>query len=53
MAYAKNRFFGESGTSIADIIEITDILNKEGFLVTVDIEKALDSLDLYCKVWFW
>ena len=30
---------------IADIIEITDILNKEGFLVTMDIEKAFDSLD--------
>ena len=30
---------------IADIIEITDILNKEGFSVTMDIEKALDSLD--------
>ena len=30
---------------IAGIIEITDILNKEGFLVTMDIEKAFDSLD--------
>ena len=30
---------------IADIIEITDILNKKGFLVPIDIEKALDSLD--------
>ena len=44
-AYAKNRFIGESGRLIADIIEITEILNKEGFSVTVDIEKALDSLD--------
>ena len=30
---------------IADIIETTDILNKEGFLVTMDMEKAFDSLD--------
>ena len=30
---------------IADIIEITDVLNKEGFLVTMNIEKAFDSLD--------
>ena len=44
-AYVENRFIGESGRLIADIIEITDILNKEGFLVTVDIEKALHSLD--------
>ena len=44
-AYVKNRFIGESGRLVADIIEITDILNKEGFLVTMDIEKAFDSLD--------
>ena len=28
---------------IADIFEITKVLNKEKFLVTVDIEKAFDS----------
>ena len=43
--YAENRFIGESGRLIADIIEITGFLNKEGFLVTMDIEKAFDSLD--------
>ena len=32
---------GESGRLIADIIAITDILNKKSFLVTMDIEKAL------------
>ena len=45
MTYVENKFIGESGRLIADIIEITDILNKEGFLVTMDIEKAFDSLD--------
>ena len=30
---------------IAGTIETTDILNKEGFLITMDVEKALDSLD--------
>ena len=44
-AYVENRFIGESGRLIADIIEITDVINKEGFLVTMDIEKAFDSLD--------
>ena len=44
-AYVENRFIGERGRLIADIIEITDVLNKEGFLVTMDIEKAFDSLD--------
>ena len=41
-AYVGNRFIGESSRLIADIIEITDVLNKEGILVTMDIEKAFD-----------
>ena len=41
-AYFENRFIGESSRLIADI---TDVLNKEGFLVTMGIEKAFDSLD--------
>ena len=45
MAYVKNRHIGESGRLISDIIEITEIRNTEGFLVTMDIEKAFDSLD--------
>ena len=44
-AYVENRFICESGRLIADIIEITDVINKKGFLVTMDIEKAFDSLD--------
>ena len=42
--HVENRFIGESGRLIADIIEITDVINK-GFLVTMDIEKAFGSLD--------
>ena len=37
MAYVKSRFISESGRFLADIPEITDILNKEVFLVTMDI----------------
>ena len=44
-AYVGNRFIGESDRLITDIIEITDIFGKEGFLVTMNIEKAFDSLD--------
>ena len=44
-AYVKNRHIGESGRLISDIIEITEIRKIEGFLVTMDIEKAFDSLD--------
>ena len=44
-AYVKNSFIGESGRLIADIVEITDVPNKEGFSVTMDIEKVFDWLD--------
>ena len=40
-AYVENRFIGENVILIAKIIEITDVLSKEGFLVIMDI----DSLD--------
>ena len=41
----KNRYISESGRLIYDVIEAASILNKKGFLVTVDIEKAFDSVD--------
>ena len=44
-AYVKNRFIRESGKLIYDILETASILNKKGFLVTVDIEKAFDLVD--------
>ena len=40
----KDRFIGESGRLISDIIEVTDKLNFHGILVTMDIEKAFDSI---------
>ena len=44
-AYVKNRHIRESGRLISDIIEITEIRNIKGFLVTKNKEKAFDSLD--------
>ena len=32
-AYVKNRFIGETGRLISDIIEISDWLNVEGFIL--------------------
>ena len=43
-AYVENRFIGERGRLTSNIIEITDILNKEGFLVTMDIKINFDSI---------
>ena len=57
--YVKNRFIGESGRLVSDIIEISGCFNITGFLVTMDTEKGFDSLDhsflssVLNKVWFW
>ena len=48
-AYVKNRFISESGRVISDILEISNSLVLEvileGFLITVGIEKAFDSVN--------
>ena len=44
-AYVEKRCISESGRLISDIIEICDIENIPGYLVTMDLEKAFDSLD--------
>ena len=48
-AYVKNRFISESGRVISDILEISNSLVQEvileGFLITVGIEKAFDSVN--------
>ena len=41
VAYVNNRFISES----SDVLEITNSLNIEGLLMTVDIEKAFDSIN--------
>ena len=46
-AYAKNKFISESGRVISDVLEISNLLALEGFLVTIDVEKAFDSVNHY------
>ena len=43
-AYVKNRFIGEGGRLISDILEISNVFNLRGYIVTIDIEKVFDSL---------
>ena len=50
--YVKNRFIEESGTLISDIIKISGCFNITGCLVTMDIEKAFNSLDSKPKASF-
>ena len=44
-AYVAGRFIGESSRLTSDILEITQSLNMEGWMVTMDIQKAFDSVD--------
>ena len=44
-AYHQNRCIGDAARLISDILDISDKLSIDGYLVTVDIEKAFDSLD--------
>ena len=44
-AYVNKRCISESGRLISDIIEVCGKKNIGGYLVTMDIEKAFDSLD--------
>ena len=41
----ENRCISEGGRLISDIIEIYGKENIPGYLVTIDLEKAFDSLD--------
>ena len=43
-AYVKDRFIGEGGRLISDILEMTDDLHMEGILVTIDFQKAFDTV---------
>ena len=40
-----NRYIGEGGRLISDILDISDKSNIDGYLVTAEAEKAFDSLD--------
>ena len=44
-AYVKKRFINESGRLISDILAIAKARALEGFLVTIDIEKAFGSVN--------
>ena len=44
-AYIKNYCLSESGRLISEVIEMCYILDIPDCLVTMDIEKACDSLD--------
>ena len=44
-AYVNERFIGESGRLISDIIEICYTEKLSGYLMTIDFEKIFDSVN--------
>ena len=44
-----NSFISERGRLISDILEMTYSLNMEGYLLTIDIEEAFESLAIIEK----
>ena len=57
-AYVEGRFISQNGRLIYDILEACELFGVEGYLVTVDIQKAFDSINQFfaiClkKIWLW
>ena len=44
-AYVKGRYIGESIRLISDVLELSEKYNVPGYILTVDLEKAFDSID--------
>ena len=44
-AYVEGRFISEGGRLFPDILQVINFLKLRGLLVTVDIEKAFDSVN--------
>ena len=45
VAHVNSRFISESGRLISDVLEIANSLDIERLLMTLDIEKAFDSIN--------
>ena len=41
----KNKCISKGGKLISDLLEMSEVLIKEGFLVTIHIDKAFDSVN--------
>ena len=44
-AYVKGRYIGESIRLISDILDVSSRYNIPGYILTVDLQKAFDSID--------
>ena len=48
--YVNERFIGESGRLIDDVIKVCDIRKISGYLLTADFKKPFDSLNHKCLI---
>ena len=57
-AYVEGRFISQNGRLIYGILEASELFGVEGYLVTVDIQRAFNSINQFfaiClkKIWLW
>ena len=56
-AFVKDRYIGDAVRTVADVIQFTKFSNIPGILLSIDFEKAYDSVDhvfvLFCFVLFF
>ena len=50
--FAQTRYIGEGGRLIFNMLGISDKLNIDSYLVSVNNEKAFDNLDHRCLIFF-
>ena len=50
--YVEKRFISEGGRMVSEVLETTDVFKIQGFLLTPNIEKKIDSVShLFIIIW--
>ena len=50
--YVEKRFISEGGRMVSEVLETTDVFKIQGFLLTTNIEKNIDSVShLFIIIW--
>ena len=50
--YVEKRFISEGGRMVSEVLETTDVFKIQGFLLTPNIEKNIDSVShLFIIIW--
>ena len=50
--YVEKRFISEGGRMVSEVLETTEVFKIQGFLLTTNIEKNIDSVShLFIIIW--